>query len=1358
MQVKPNRTLKILTGYGPRHPDRQARRIKVKIYREHKGQSKTMASSSNENNLEKLTDAESYKFWKFQSTVLFKAQGIYEIVTGESKYDTLIEDKAKTEWVRKDALAQKVIVTSVDKQFLVHILNDTTSHAMYTKLCSLFEREAEQQKCALLQEFFNYKFNDDQNMTNFLSNLQNMAFKLKSLNQNIDDDMLMSKILSSLPEQFKHFITAWDSTSKEEKSLTNLTTRLLAEESRFKNNNENNMSLAFKTGSEKFKKFDRGGTHDRPNKSYRSSTKPNFDQRSKTVNNVNSSNVGSRKCFICDRAGHFANSCPNKSKNQSSGKRLFCKICKKTNHEDKDCYFRPTNKFSNDKSKLSFLTYSEFDKSKHVTQFVVDSGCTTHMTNDETLFSTLDFKQSEVHVAKNKETMTAIGEGKVEGREFNLNKVLYVPDLSTNLFSVKAVTENDGEVTFTKDRVVISKNGKMVSEGVKQPNGLYTINVKPESRPIGQSSKTMLTGYKDKPNAMDWHSRLGHLNVSYMKKLIRQNLVDGMELSEKDCEEIEKNCDVCLKAKQTRFPFNEERKRAERPLQIIHTDLCGPIDPSTWDGKKYILTLMDDYTHFVVVRLLSNKNEAFKFIKEYVLEAEAQHNLQVSRIRCDNGGEYRSKEMQDWCKNRGIQLSYTEAYTPEHNGKAERLNRTLIEKARALLYDTETDKKFWGEAVRTSAYLLNRSPTEAVDVTPAEKWFGRKPDVSRLRKFGCEAHVKIVRPIRKLDPRSEIMKFIGYAENGYRMWSYDKQRIITARDVIFDERGSRPKSDSGKIGYRLEHENQEDDLVSDNNSHEETDEENHEENNEMNLENQAQEMEEEIRPRRQRRPPRRFQDYAMLTFREAISSPEKREWIKAIEEEKKSLMKNNTWNYIDVEEADGKRILSNKWIFSKKEDGRFKARLVVRGCEQKSDFNYDEIFSPVVSSNSLRIMFAIATLNDYHILKFDIKTAFLYGDIQEEIFMQVPEGFNEPNKVCKLNKALYGLKQAPVTWNRKFTQVLNQKGLEPTMNEKCIFKNEDGSVVLALYVDDGILIGKDKEELEKILKELKREFEVKEDLNPNSFLGIEIQRTKAKIKLTQEKYSKNLLHKFNMENSKFVATPSEIKTSRSGKPVHSFPFRESVGSLLYLSTRSRPDIAHSVNVCSRHLEDPVEEDIVSVKRVMKYLVGTTHEGISYIKDSDKNLLEAYCDADYAGDEETRRSTSGYVILYAGGPIAWCSRRQPIVALSSTEAEYIAAADCCKELLYLKSLIQEITNIPLQVKLYVDNQSAISLMKTGVMNKRSKHIDVRYHFIHEKIVSGEINVEYCPTNNQIADILTKPLCKVKFNYFKEIIVQ
>lgn len=234
--------------------------------------------------------------------------------------------------------------------------------------------------------------------------------------------------------------------------------------------------------------------------------------------------------------------------------------------------------------------------------------------------------------------------------------------------------------------------------------------------------------------------------------------------------------------------------------------------------------------------------------------------------------------------------------------------------------------------------------------------------------------------------------------------------------------------------------------------------------------------------------------------------------------------------------------------------------------------------------------------------------------------------------------------------------------------------------------------------------------------------------------------------------------PGIINLHRGFEVEEYFPFREAVGSLLYLSTRTRPDVSHAVNFSSRHIGNPVKEDVVGVKKIMKYISGTKEKGISYLKESDSDVLEAFCDADYAGDEETRRSTTGYVILFGNGPVAWCSRRQPIVALSSTEAEYIAAAECCKEVLYLKSLIEELTGCVLKTNLYIDNQSAISLAKTGVLNKRSKHIDVRYKFIHERVISGDVNVMYCPTEKQIADILTKPLNFVKFKKLRDIIVK
>lgn len=244
-----------------------------------------------------------------------------------------------------------------------------------------------------------------------------------------------------------------------------------------------------------------------------------------------------------------------------------------------------------------------------------------------------------------------------------------------------------------------------------------------------------------------------------------------------------------------------------------------------------------------------------------------------------------------------------------------------------------------------------------------------------------------------------------------------------------------------------------------------------------------------------------------------------------------------------------------------------------------------------------------------------------------------------------------------------------------------------------------------------------------------------------------------------MEDSKPVKTPcnTENKTETQNTDSINFPYRELIGGLLYVSTRTRPDISQAVNEASRKIENPTKDDVIAAKKILKYLNGTRQKGIMYKKGGDMSKLNAYCDADYANCNKTRRSTTGFVIMLAEGPVSWCSKRQPIVALSSTEAEYIAAADCCKECLYLKSFLKELIGSEVEVTLNVDNQSAIQLIKTGSFNKRSKHIDVRYYFIHENYKKGKINIKYCPTDKQTADIFTKPLLNNKFNFHAQNIV-
>ncbi|XP_059055731.1 uncharacterized protein LOC131849635 [Achroia grisella] len=216
-----------------------------------------------------------------------------------------------------------------------------------------------------------------------------------------------------------------------------------------------------------------------------------------------------------------------------------------------------------------------------------------------------------------------------------------------------------------------------------------------------------------------------------------------------------------------------------------------------------------------------------------------------------------------------------------------------------------------------------------------------------------------------------------------------------------------------------------------------------------------------------------------------------------------------------------------------------------------------------------------------------------------------------------------------------------------------------------------------------------------------------------------------------------------------------FPYRELIGSILCVANKTRPDIAFAVNFCSRRVEKPTKQDVINGKRILRYLLGTSNSGIKFYN---SNLhLEAYCDADYANDPHTRKSTTGYIIFLCGGPITWSSRQQPIVAISSSESEYIAAADCCRELMYLKFLISEVVNEEVNATLYVDNQSTIHLINNGIMIRRPKHIDVRYHYIHEKVSEGLLKIKYCPSEHQIADILTKPLGNVKFSYLKSYII-
>ena len=325
-------------------------------------------------------------------------------------------------------------------------------------------------------------------------------------------------------------------------------------------------------------------------------------------------------------------------------------------------------------------------------------------------------------------------------------------------------------------------------------------------------------------------------------------------------------------------------------------------------------------------------------------------------------------------------------------------------------------------------------------------------------------------------------------------------------------------------------------------------------------------------------------------------------------------------------------------------------------------------------------------------------------------------------------------------------------------SDQSVFKlyGSEKKIYLAIHVDDGLLICDDAKEMNKLLNNLKEDFEITVTANPKTYLGLKLERNNEGIHVSQPSNAEKVVKKFINENCKSQATPMVKVMTNQDIKTEEYPYRETVGSLLYLSTKTTIDITYAVNHASRSLIHPSDQDVINVKRTLRYLKGTLDKGISYSakKEKDGIHLEEYCDADFAGDEENRKSTSGFIILLGGGPVSWSSKKQTVVAQSTTEAEYVSAAHCCQEMKYIKNLIEEMMDEEVKMTLYINNQSTVKMIKPGQTTRKSKYIDVKYHFIVDELRKNWFNLKWCETKQHLADILTKPLNNPVFSTLRD----
>ena len=462
---------------------------------------------------------------------------------------------------------------------------------------------------------------------------------------------------------------------------------------------------------------------------------------------------------------------------------------------------------------------------------------------------------------------------------------------------------------------------------------------------------------------------------------------------------------------------------------------------------------------------------------------------------------------------------------------------------------------------------------------------------------------------------------------------------------------------------------------------------------------------------------------------------------------------------------------------------RYKARLVAKGFTQKEGIDYNETYAPVVRYKSLRIILALANIFNYELKQMDVITAFLNAKVDEDVYMRVPEGFDgSDGHVLKLNKSLYGTKQAPHMWNNDLNAFIVSIGFVRLVSDSCVYVKSTKSgnmIIISIFVDDIVsaYASADEKEWLIIKKLFMSKYKMKDLGDVNWILGMKLCRDRERgvLSLDQSLYLTKVLDRYGMSDCKPMSTPEcpSVKLSTNDCPVSDeekasmcdVPYMSAVGSLLYAAIGTRPDIAHAVNVVSKFMKNPGQAHWMAVKRILRYIKGTVNKPLVFIAKGslvkDQLHVNAYSDADWAGDVDDRRSTTGYVVRLGDSSVIWNTKKQKTISLSSAEAEYMALASVTQEVKWVNQFLCELLlpcmKLSVCMSVYVDNQAAILISKNDVYHDRTKHIDIRYHYIRDAVKSGLYNLQWVPTDAQLADGFTKPLATIRFDKLLSLVM-
>ncbi|WVZ24349.1 hypothetical protein V8G54_002893 [Vigna mungo] len=1402
--------------------------------------------------VEKFNGANDFGLWKIKMEAILIQQGCDEALKGESRMSGAMTQEEKKKMGDK---ARSAIILCLGDKVLREVAKEKTAAEIWAKLESLYMTRSLAHRLCLKQQLFSFKMSELRTIEEQIAEFSKIVDDLENIEVKLEDEDKAVILLNALPKTFEHFRDALlygkDQVITLEEVLTSIRTKEFQKLQDSKTTEEGASGLISVKGkgkkqSGKEKKLNPDGTKQvrcfkcqkmghikkfcpEKGKAGRPQEIADVAEASEGYESAGvlvASSEDPQRSWVMD-SGCSYHMCPVKEFFENLDQKEHGNVLLGNN---KACRVQGVGSV-----RLNLISISAFDLGGYTTKvedgvmrvcsgdFVVAKGRRRnglYILEGSTVIGHVSVASGTENTARLWHLrMGHISEKGLE--ELEKQDLLLGDKLQKLDFCDHCVLGKSHRIPFGKGKHSTERPFEYVHADLWGPartlthgGGAYFLSIIDDF-----SRRVWIYVLKNKSETFqkfkEWHTQIENQLGCRLKCLRTDNGLD-----EKGLEELEKQdlllgdklqkldfCDHCVLGKSHRIPFGKGKHSTERPFEYVHADLWGPARTLTHGGGAYFLSIIDDFSRRVWIYVLKNKSETFQKFKEWHTQIENQLGCRLKCLRTDNGLEFVSEEFNGFCKEKGIRRHRTVVGTPQQNGLAERMNRTILERVRCMLLGSGLSKAFWGEAANTAVYLINRSPSSALNFkTPMEVWSGRPTDYSHLRVFGSLAFAHVRGD--KLDSRAAKCIFLGYADGvkGYRLWRLDSpSKLIISRDVIFDETrmAMHPENSGSEKKILVEVEHTTNGAGTPGGTEENQTGEGQVENGRTIEENRSDEFRTDLgddtdgmpgegshgkaagvdlrnyqlvrdRERRISKPTKRLGEADLIcyalnaaedlnrsdeprSYKEALDSSDRHLWQGAMEEELVDLPK-------------GKKVIGSKWIFKKKEatpggeKARYKARLVAKGFTQIEGVDYHEIFAPVVKHCSVRVLMAIVAHCNLHLEQLDVRTAFLHGDLEETIYMKQPDGFAVDDRVCLLQKSLYGLKQSPRQWYRKFDDFLIKLNFKRCNYDDCVYTlNHDGEMLyLLLYVDDILIASSDRGMIGETKTRLADAFEMKELGEARRILGIDIKRDRpgSNLFLSQECYLQKVISRYRMAESKMASTPVGQhlkltkeqcpKTEEERKKMESVPFSNGIGSIMYGMVCTRPDVAHGVSVLSQFMVNPGPTHWEAFKWMLRYIRGSLGTGLSFQNNfQGGGYIEGFVDSDFARCMDTRKSRSGYVFTLFGTAVSWKSTLQSVVALSTTEAEYYALAEGVKEALWLKGLVRELGFDQKSVCVHCDSQSAIHLANHQIYHSRTKHIDVKLHFVRSIVESGDVQICKIASEENPADMLTKPLAKERF---------